>query len=57
MDIATLYYITLANKVMWSILVYLNINILNDAYINIELQYKQWIWGFQACGLFLSIYH
>ncbi len=54
-DIATLYYITLYNKVTRSILVCLNIYILNDAYVNIHLQYKQCSWGSQACSLFLHI--
>ncbi len=30
------------NKVTRSIFVELNIYILNDAYVNIQLQYKQW---------------
>ncbi len=38
MDIATIYLITLCNKVTWNILFHLNIYILNDAYINMQLQ-------------------
>ncbi len=41
MDIATLYHLTLCNKVTWTILVYLNICIVNDySYVNMELQYR-----------------
>ncbi len=52
MDIATLYYITLCNKVTWSILIYLNIYIWHNTYVNIQFKYKQWSQGSQACGLF-----
>ncbi len=36
MDVATLYYIAWCSKITWSILVYVNIYILNDAWENIN---------------------